>query len=64
MRIKKSELIDNETYEIISDEVDQNSSDTIEKLFKKYTEIKSDDYIKFINQLYREKKLERINNED
>jgi len=64
MRIKKSELIDNETYEIISDEVDQNSSDTIEKLFKKYTEIKSDDYIKFINQLYREKKLERINNEN
>lgn len=60
-KIEKSELMDNETYEIISHTVDQNSCNDIEELFKRYTEIKSDNYVKIIEQLYREKKLERIN---
>ena len=60
----KKDLIggDEDTYQIISEEVDYHCTNDIDILISKYSnlEIKGD-YEEYISQLFRERKLERIN---
>lgn len=57
----KSEL-HGEQYEIISKIIDQHSSTDLSTLIERYTNKDKD--AKILTKLYREKKLNRINNED
>jgi hypothetical protein len=57
----KSELPD-EHYEIVSETIDQHSSTDLNTLIERYTNKEKD--AKILTKLYREKKLNRINNED
>ena len=61
MTISKDELEDDIEYTMIRQEVDYSGSDDVDILFRRYqNEIEVEDVEKYINQLFREKKLKRI----